>query len=122
MAEVDKVLKEKVIKFLETEEGEKVTTVDELSAYFNLSMTDFLLRCTDKQVMDLLEKNKAVLRAQMRRVWMFSKNATLNLSAYKLMAPQEELSRLNGETSEKTLKKKDPLLEVLDAEKVWNDG
>ena len=118
---VDEKLKAKVIEFLGTVEGEKVTTVDELSAYFNLSQTDFLLNCTDKEVMDLLEKNKAVLRAQMRRTWIASKNATLNLSAYKLMAPQDELARLNGEASEKTLKRKDPLLEVLDPTKVWND-
>lgn len=118
---VNKKLKTKVIKFLSTVDGEKVTTVDELSAYFNLSQTDFLLQCTDKEVMDLLEKNKAVLRASMRRSWMASKNATLNLSVYKLMAPQDELSRLNGEATEKTIKRKDPLLEVLDAEKVWNE-
>lgn len=118
---VNKKLKAKVIKFLSTVDGEKVTTVDELSAYFNLSQTDFLLQCTDKEVMDLLEKNKAVLRASMRRTWMASKNATLNLSVYKLMAPQDELARLNGEATEKTIKRKDPLLEVLDAEKVWNE-
>lgn len=118
---VNKKLKTKVIKFLSTVDGEKVTTVDELSAYFNLSQTDFLLQCTDKEVMDLLEKNKAVLRASMRRSWMASKNATLNLSVYKLMAPQDELARLNGEATEKTIKRKDPLLEVLDAEKVWNE-
>ena len=118
---INKKLKQKALEFLGTVDGEKVTTVDELSAYFNLSMTDFLLQCTDKQVMDVLEKNKAVLRASMRRSWMASKNATLNLSVYKLMAPQDELSRLNGEATEKTIKRKDPLLEVLDAEKVWNE-
>ena len=118
---VDQKLKAKVIEFLGTAQGEKVTTVDELSAYFNLSQTDFLLKCTDKEVMDLLEKNKAVLRASMRRSWMASKNATLNLSVYKLMATQDELSRLNGEASEKTIKRRDPLLEVLDPTKVWKD-
>lgn len=116
---INKELVEKVLKFLETGDGELVTTVDELSAYFNLSQFDFLSQCQDKRVMDLLEKNKAVLRAKMRRVWMFSKNANLNLSAYKLMAPTEELARLNGEAADKTIKRKDPLLEVLDPEKVW---
>lgn len=115
-------LQRKVLKFLETAKGEKITTLEELAAYFNINFVDFMNKVACREIVDYLEKNKAVLKAKLRRKWMSSQNATLNLSVYKLMANGEELLRLSGEVTNKGIQKKDPLLEVLQADKIWAEG
>lgn len=118
---VDTRLLNKVLKYLDSPEGEKVTKIDHLAAIFNLPVDLFMGKCNDRRVLDKLKIHSAIIKAKMRDTWQFGRNATLNLSAYKLLADSEEIERLNGESANKTLDKKDPLLEVLQPERIWNE-
>lgn len=119
--EVDLKLLKKVLRFLETPEGEKVTKMDHLAAIFGLPLDLFIGKCNDRRILDKVKINSIIIKSKMRDTWQFSDKPNLNLAAYRLLADREELDRLNGEASSKTMEKKDPLLEVLQPEKVWSD-
>lgn len=118
------ITKDEVIKFLNSKKGRGITTLAGLAAHYDLSLTQFL---NDIQVSptiyNLVERNKAEKKERMRQRWWMSNNSTLQIKLYQLLADDEEYSRLSGDKfSDKTKESKDPLLEVLDAEKVWSNG
>jgi len=47
-----------------------------------------------QELKDALDNNRLQLKQSMRKKWYKSDNATLQISAYKLLANQEELDRL----------------------------
>lgn len=116
-----KITISQILKFLKSEEGEKVTSIEELASYYEMPPIDFV-GVIDRRVYDAIERNKVVLKSKMKRVWMFSRNGNLALHAYKLMATADELSRLNGSSNEGSSSKKDPLLEVLKPKEIWAEG
>lgn len=116
-----KITVSQILKFLKSKEGEKITSIEELASYYEIPPMDFV-GVIDRRVYDAIERNKVVLKSKMKRTWMFSKNGNLSLSAYKLIATQDELSRLNGNSNEESKSKKDPLLEVLKPKEIWAEG
>lgn len=53
---------------------------------------------------EMINANKTKACGFMKRKWMNSENATLQVAAYKLMGRVEEVHRLNGTRNETTLK------------------
>jgi len=125
MEEHDLELRKKIHDFLDTKAGMEYTTLGGLAAHFNLSMLQMFLKIgwPDKVILDNLERNKFRIKEKMRHVWRNSDKPNLNISAYRLEADEDELMRLSGESPRsKSLERKDPLLEVLKPEDVWNDA
>lgn len=111
-----------VLDFLSTSRGERFTSLLGLAAHFNLTGAQFLEKAADKRIMDKLEINRAALKQKMNSNWIHSDKPQLQINAYRLMADNDELIRLSGD-SPKTheLEKKDPLLEILQVDKIWGN-
>lgn len=124
MAEPDYKLLKQLQDFLDTPKGRRVTTGAALAANFNMSHTQMLLRVgSDPVIRDRLERNQAWIKQKMRETWRNSDKPNLNISAYRLEADEDELTRLSGDSPRsKSLERKDPLLEVLKPEEVWSNG
>ena len=124
MAEPDYKLLKQLRDYLNTKRGRRITTPGGLAAAFDMSHTEMLLKVgCDPVIRDRLERNSAAIKEAMRQVWRNSNKPNLNISAYRLEANEDELMRLSGEsTKSKGLERKDPLLEVLKPEDVWNDA
>lgn len=124
MAEPDYKLLKQLRDYLNTKRGRRITTPGGLAAAFDMSHTEMLLKVgCDPVIRDRLERNSAAIKEVMRQVWRNSNKPNLNISAYRLEANEDELMRLSGEsTKSKGLERKDPLLEVLKPEDVWNDA
>jgi hypothetical protein len=123
MAEPDKKLLKEVRDFLTTRKGEKYTTLGGVAAHFDMSLTQMLCKIgCDPVIYAAIEKNKARIKEKMRQVWRMANKPNLQIAAYRLEADEEELNRLSGESPQsRGLERKDPLLEVLQADKVWSD-
>lgn len=124
MAEPDHKLLKQLRDYLNTKRGRRITTPGGLAAAFDMSHTEMLLKVgCDPVIRDRLERNSAAIKEVMRQVWRNSNKPNLNISAYRLEANEDELMRLSGESPKsKGLERKDPLLEVLKPEDVWNDA
>lgn len=124
MAEPNKKLRQRIRDFLKTKRGSEFTTLAGVAAHFDMSLTQMLLEVgSDAEIYASVEKNKAAVKEKMRQIWRKSDKPNLHISAYRLEADSDELTRLSGESPKSnTLERKDPLLEILQADKIWGDS
>lgn len=116
-------LKHKALHILEeTKEGEYITEPEQLAAHFSdeLSFVDFIQFIYNKKIAEILNRHKAEMKANLRTRWFQSRNFKANETLYKLLANQEELQRLKGESEQSSSSGSDPLLDVLDPQSIWN--
>lgn len=57
-----------------------------------------------EKIKDLISTNKRIACGSLKRKWIGSENATLQIAAYKLMGDEDEVHRLSGTKQETTLK------------------
>lgn len=121
MESEDKKLRCQILKFLATTKGEQITTLAGLAGHFGMTLTEMLTRVhVAPEIHNLVEINKANLKEKMRKVWRNGNKPNLQLSAYRLMADEDELIRLSGDSPQShQLERKDPLLEVLNPKEIW---
>ena len=120
---VDSKLVQKMLDYLSTSRGERCTNFISLAAHFGFTGEYFLKNCMDQRLLDKMNVNRAILKEKMQHRWQNAiDKPQLQLSAYRLIADDEELVKLSGESpNSKNLERKDPLLEVLQADKVWTE-
>lgn len=117
-------IRHQAIELLEnTSEGIYITEPDQLASYFSedISFQSFMQYVYTKRIQDVLYKHKAQLKADLRKRWFMSNKTVSHELLYKLLANQDELFRLKGESSEAVTQGHDPLLDVLKPNDVWND-
>lgn len=121
---VDTQLVQKMLDYLSTSRGERCTNFISLAAHFGLTGGQFLKDCMDQRLLDKMNINRAILKEKMQRRWQDAiDKPQLQISAYRLVADDDELIKLSGDSPKnKNMERKDPLLEVLQADKVWADS
>lgn len=121
MSKYCKIRHQALLLLEETRTGDLITEPDELASYLDISFPEFVQKVYNKRIANILQKNKAMMKANIRRRW-FSSNRTNALETlYKLLANSEELSRLKGESNTENSSGSDPLLEALSPTEIWND-
>lgn len=89
--------KEKIEKeILQAIEEEELTFFTEVCLYVKPALSTLYEMELEKSeaIKELLSNNKVKHKQKMRRKWLDSDNATLQISAYKLLADDEELKKL----------------------------
>ena len=83
---------------LEVLDSEIILFVEELISFLPISKKTFYLwklhECDD--IKNALQKSKISAKAKLRKNWMASENATLNVALYKLIADDDEHRRLSN--------------------------
>lgn len=121
MSKYCKIRHQALLLLEQTPKGELITEPDELASYLDISFPEFIQKVYNKRIANALQKNKALMKANIRQRW-FSSNRTNALETlYKLLANSEELSRLKGESNTENSSGSDPLLEALNPTEIWND-
>lgn len=95
--------KEKIEKeILKAIEEEELTFFSEVPLFVSPARSTLYELELDKsdKIKELLSANKLKLKNKMRRKWRESDNATLQISAYKLLADDDELKRLTVNKAE----------------------
>lgn len=116
-------IRHKAMLLLEnTKQGEYITEPDQLASYFEeLSFAEFMKFVYNKRIAHALQRNKASMKANLRTRWFMSRTVKAQEILYRLLATQDELSRLRGETQAVESSGSDPLLEVLKPQEIWSD-
>lgn len=105
-----------------TKEGELITEPDQLASYFDdISFSDFISHVYNRRIANVLAKNKAIMKANIRKRWYLSPRGKSQETLYRLLASQDELSRLRGESQAIETTGSDPLLEAIKPQDIWND-
>ena len=91
---------DKCVVLLENDKN-SIRYIDELVAYLPICRTtfyDYFKVNSNKlnTIKELIDNNKVKVKSDLRRKWETSDNATLQMGAYKLLANEDELDRLNG--------------------------
>lgn len=117
-------IKRQCITLLEnTKDGLYITEPDQLASYFEeLSFAEFIQFVYNKRIAQALQRNKASMKADLRTRWFLSNKIKAQETLYRLLANQDELSRLRGESQATEGSGSDPLLEVLKPQEVWGDN
>lgn len=121
MSKYFKIRKQAIQLLQETRDGDLITDPDELAAHFDLTLLDFVQHVYTKKIADLLEKNKALMKASIRKRWFISNRTQAMENVYKLLATSDELHRLKGEGNEANSFGSDPLIEALNPKEIWNE-
>lgn len=76
---------------------EKLTFFDDLACFMSPALRTLYTHELHEMhsIKDELKKNKLKIKNTMRKSWEESDNATLQVSAYKLLSTPDELARLN---------------------------
>ena len=84
-------------KAIEAIKEHGVIYIEEVCAYLPCSRATFYNHGLDKldTIKEALEDSRIIKKAELRKKWERSENATLNISLYKLLANEEELMRLS---------------------------
>lgn len=89
--------KEKILKqCLEVIEKEKITFFNDLCLFIAPSLStlyEWELQKSE-QIKEAIEKQRSALKRNMRKNWVQSENATLQIAAYRLMASPEEINSM----------------------------
>lgn len=117
------LLRHKALLLLEnTKYGEYITEPDQLASFFDeISLEEFIKRVYNKRIAQALQRNKASMKANLRTRWYLSNKIKAHELLYKLLATQDELSRLKGESQAIESSGSDPLLEALNPQEIWSD-
>lgn len=91
---------DKCVELLENDKN-SIRYIDELVAYLPICRTtfyDYFKVNSNKlnTIKELIDNNKVKVKSDLRRKWETSDNATLQMGAYKLLANEDELDRLNS--------------------------
>lgn len=116
-------LRRKAILLLEnTKQGEYITEPDQLAAYFeDISFNEFIQNVYNKRIAHMLQRNKSLMKANLRTRWFLSNKIKAHEILYKLLATQDELSRIKGESQAIETSGSDPLLEALKPQEIWSN-
>lgn len=116
-------LRRKAILLLEnTKDGEYITEPDQLAAYFeDVSFVEFIQNIYNKRIANMLQRNKSLMKANLRTRWFLSNKIKAHEILYKLLATQDELSRIKGESQSVETSGSDPLLEALKPQEIWSN-
>lgn len=114
-------MRHQAMLLLDTPKGELITEPDELASYLDISFSEFIQKVYNKRIATALERNKALMKADLRRRWFAGSKIKAHELLYKLLANSEELSRLKGEGNTDSSSGSDPLLEVIHPLEVWDD-
>ena len=116
-------IRRKAILLLEnTKQGEYITEPDQLAAYFeDLSLNEFIQNVYNKRIAHMLQRNKSAMKANLRTRWFLSNKIKAHEILYKLLATQDELSRLRGESQVVDASGSDPLLEAIKPQEIWSN-
>lgn len=116
-------LRRKAILLLEnTKPGEYITEPDQLAAYFeDISFSEFIQNVYNKRIAHMLQRNKSLMKANLRTRWFLSNKIKAHEILYKLLATQDELSRIKGESQSVETSDSDPLLEALKPQEIWSN-
>ena len=89
-------------KAIEVTKKEKLFFIEDIVAHLPISKTTFYawkLNESD-ELKELLEQNKVKTKIQLRKNWLGSSNATLNIALYKLLANEQERKVLSDRGEE----------------------
>lgn len=97
---IEEKIYDKCLELLENDKN-SIRYIDELVAYLPICRTtfyDYFKLNSNKLniIKELIDNNKVKVKSDLRRKWETSDNATLQMGAYKLLANEDELDRLNG--------------------------
>jgi len=93
---------ELIKKALEVVEKHNLFFIEDVVAYLPCSKPTFYEHKLNEvtPLKELLEKNKVEAKVRMRKKWSESDNATLQIALYKLIATDEENSKINSQRIE----------------------
>ena len=116
-------IRHQAILLLESSEGEYIAEPDHLASYFSdeVSFQSFMQYIYNKRISNLLLKNKSLMKANLRKRWFITNKTKANELLYKLLANQDELTRLKGETQENNTSGSDPLLDAINPRNIWEE-
>lgn len=102
----------KCIELLENDKH-NIRYVDELVAYLPISRTTFYdyFKVDSNNLntlKDLIDDNKIKVKCKLRNKFEISENPTLNIIAFKTVANQDELDRLNNREQQQIVKDYEP--------------
>lgn len=117
------IIRRKALLLLnDTKYGDLITEPDELASYFTeITFIEFIQKVYSKRIAEALQRNKSVMKANLRRRWFNSNKIKAQENLYKLLATTDELQRLKGEGQVIESSGSDPLLEALNPQEIWSE-
>lgn len=117
-------IRREAAKLLDSPQGELIIEVDQLASYFSeyVSYSLFLEHVYNSRLRQALERNRVMIKANIRERWFSGNKLKAQENLYRLIATPDELARLKGETDNiESNSTRDPLMDAIDAKDIWSD-